>query len=103
MSTKTITYENLTEEQKRDPKILPFDYKKPFSEEIDKYLKEREQNEPHIRGHKGIMSQVVSKMTRAEQRAFMGGYLVPKGFSEREIMRMPFKALEELFNKVMEL
>jgi len=38
---KTITYENLPEENKKDPKILPFPYKKPFSQEIEEYEKEK--------------------------------------------------------------
>ena len=36
---KTITYENLPEENKKDPKILPFPYKKPFPQEIEEYEK----------------------------------------------------------------
>jgi len=38
---KTITYENLPEENKKDPKILPFPYKKPFLQEIEEYEKEK--------------------------------------------------------------
>ena len=39
---KTITYENLSEEQKKDPKILQFPYKKPFPQEIEEYEKNKE-------------------------------------------------------------
>ena len=39
---KTITYENLDEEHKKNPKILPFPYKKPFPQEIEEYEKKKE-------------------------------------------------------------
>ena len=39
---KTITYENLPEENKKDPKILPFKYIKPFKQEMEEIKKERE-------------------------------------------------------------
>jgi len=39
---KTITYENLPEENKKDSKILPFPYKKPFPQEIEEYEKDKE-------------------------------------------------------------
>ena len=38
---KTITYENLPEENKKDPKILPFKYLKPFKQEIEE-IEEKE-------------------------------------------------------------
>ena len=38
---KTITYENLTEKHKKDPKILPFKYLKPFKQEIEE-IEEKE-------------------------------------------------------------
>ena len=37
---KPITYENLPEENKKDPKILPFKYIKPFKQEMEEIEKE---------------------------------------------------------------
>ena len=42
---KTITYENLPEENKKDPKILPFKYLKPFKQEMEEIEKEAKQRE----------------------------------------------------------
>ena len=70
---------------------------------VSKALKEREKNEPHIRRYKGIMSKMVSKMTKTQLRDFMSGYLIPRGFRKIKIMNMPFKDLEELFQKIMEI
>ena len=92
---KAITYENLTEEQKRDPKVVPFPYKKPFLQEIEEYLKDKE-DQTSI----GIVGQL-AKSNQDEERRLMGGYLVGKGFSENEILRMPFDVLKDLFNNVM--
>ncbi len=92
---KAITYENLTEEQKRDPKVVPFPYKKPFLQEIEEYLKDKE-DQTSI----GIIGQL-AKSNQEEERRLMGGYLVGKGFSENEILRMPFDVLTDLFNSVM--
>ena len=39
---KTITYENLPEENKKDPKILPFQYIKPFKQEMEEIEVEKE-------------------------------------------------------------
>tara|TARA_R100001086_G_scaffold218084_1_gene134599 strand:- start:719 stop:1159 length:441 start_codon:yes stop_codon:yes gene_type:complete len=39
---KTITYENLPEENKKDPKILPFKYIKPFKHEMEEIEAEKE-------------------------------------------------------------
>ena len=94
---KAITYENLTEEQKRDPKVVPFPYKKPFLQEIEEYLKDKE-DQTSI----GIVGQL-AKSNQDEERRLMGGYLVGKGFSENEILRMPFDVLKDLFNNVMEI
>ena len=42
VKVKTITYDNLPEELKEDPKILRFPYKKPFKEEIEEFKREQE-------------------------------------------------------------
>ena len=92
---KAITYENLPEENKKDPKIIPFEYKRPFLQEIEEYLRDKEDQTS-----RGIIGQLV-KNTQDEERRLMGGYLVGKGFSENEILRMPFDVLTDLFNSVM--
>ena len=43
---KPITYENLPEENKKDPKILPFKYIKPFKQEIEE-IEEKEASAPN--------------------------------------------------------
>ena len=49
----------------------------------------------------GIMGQI-AQMSSDEYRKFMGGYLVPHfGFKEDDIMKMPIKELEYLFEQVM--
>jgi hypothetical protein len=48
----------------------------------------------------GIVSHL-AQMSETELRELYGGYLVPFGFKENEIMKMPMKELEYLFNKVM--
>ena len=40
-------------------------------------------------------------MSENELRELYGGYLVPKGYREQDIMEMPLKELEYLFNQVM--
>ena len=93
---KAITYDNLPEEQKKDPKIIPFEYKRPFLQEIEEYLRDKEGDQTSI----GIVGQL-AKSNQDEERRLMGGYLVGKGFSENEILRMPFDVLTDLFNSVM--
>jgi|TARA_B100001964_G_scaffold180026_1_gene198810 hypothetical protein len=93
---KAITYENLPEEHKKDPKIIPFEYKRPFLQEIEEYLRDKEGDQTSI----GIVGQL-AKSNQDEERRLMGGYLVGKGFSENEILRMPFDVLTDLFNSVM--
>jgi len=93
---KAITYENLPEENKKDPKIIPFEYKRPFLQEIEEYLRDKEGDQTSI----GIVGQL-AKSNQDEERRLMGGYLVGKGFSENEILRMPFDVLKDLFNNVM--
>ena len=50
----------------------------------------------------GIMTQVAQRSTK-DLREFYGGYLVPFGYKEWEIMTMPMKELEYLFNSVMSI
>ena len=86
---KAITYENLPEENKRDPKIIPFEYKKPFLQEIDEILKDREDET-----RKGIMSTLVAQMSELETKKYLGGFLVPFGFTEEAILRMSIPEIE---------
>ena len=48
----------------------------------------------------GIFSHL-AQMGETELRELYGGYLVPKGYREKDIMEMPMKELEYLFNQVM--
>ena len=50
----------------------------------------------------GIVSHL-AQMTENELRELYGGYLVPKGYREQDIMEMPIKDLEYLFNQVMNI
>ena len=43
----------------------------------------------------------LAQMSENELRELYGGYLVPKGYREQDIMEMPMKELEYLFNQVM--
>ena len=97
LKVKTISYGNLPEENKRDPKILEFPYKKPFLQEIQ----EIEQEKDEVRNG-GIKGQIKMVMSPSELKRFYGGYLRPFGYSEDQIMKMPMKELEDLFNRVME-
>ena len=68
--------------------IGPIPHEKPWWIEDDEEAKE------------GIVSRL-AQMSETELRELYGGYLVPFGFKENEIMQMPMKELEYLFNKVM--
>ena len=70
--------------------IFPRDRITPWWEDETKIKKE------------GIMSQL-AQMSNKELREFYGGYLVPYGYKEDQIMRMPMKELELLFNQVMRI
>tara|TARA_R110000824_G_scaffold166807_2_gene343580 strand:- start:117 stop:437 length:321 start_codon:yes stop_codon:yes gene_type:complete len=48
----------------------------------------------------GIVSHL-AQMSDNELRELYGGYLIPKGYREQDIMEMPIKELEYLFNQVM--
>ena len=57
LKVKTISYGNLPEENKRDPKILEFPYKKPFLQEIQEI--EQEKDEVRNGGIKGQIKMVM--------------------------------------------
>ena len=50
----------------------------------------------------GIVSHL-AQMSDNELRELYGGYLVPYGYKEEDIMKMPMKELEYLFNQVMNI
>ena len=58
--------------------------------------------EDETKKREGIMSNLAS-MTTNELKEFYGGYLVPYGYKEKDIMKMPLKEIEYLFNQVMSI
>ncbi len=44
---------------------------------------------------------ILAAMSESDLRRFYGGWLVPHGFSENEILNMPMDELEEIFNAIM--
>ena len=50
----------------------------------------------------GIISHL-AQMTDNELRELYGGYLVPYGYKEEDIIKMPMKELEYLFKQVMNI
>ena len=70
---KTITYENLTEEQKKDPNILPFRYKKPFLQELE----EMEQQKDETRNG-GIMQVASARGDRKYLIMALSRYYTPR-------------------------
>ena len=55
-----------------------------------------------VKRREGIISHL-AQMTDTELRELYGGYLVPYGYKEEDIMKMPMKELEYLFNQVMNI
>ena len=71
--------------------------KKPLPKDLQpKYLNGNEAKP----SREGIVSHL-AQMTDNELRELYGGYLIPKGYREQDIMEMPIKELEYLFNQVM--
>ena len=94
IKVKTITYDNLPEELREDPKILRFPYKKPFKEEIEEFQKDQD-------SRRGIMNTLEAKMSLLEQKKYLGGFLVPYGFKEEDILKMPLKEIEEHLGRIL--
>ena len=94
IKVKTITYDNLPEELREDPKILRFPYKKPFKEEIEEFQKDQD-------SRRGIMNTLEAKMSLLEQKKYLGGFLVPYGFKEEDILKMPLKEIEEHLQRIL--
>jgi len=90
---KKISYKPNTVSNGHDPypnviPIGPIPHERPWWLEDDEEAKE------------GIFSHL-AQMSETELRELYGGYLVPKGYREQDIMEMPMKELEYLFNQVM--
>ena len=90
---KKISYKPNTVSNGHDPypnviPIGPIPHERPWWLEDDEEAKE------------GIFSHL-AQMSETELRELYGGYLVPKGYREQDIMEMPIKELEYLFNQVM--
>ena len=83
---KTITYENLPEENKKDPKILPFPYKKPFPQEIEEYEKEK-----GAKKKEGIM-RVASERGDREYLIMM----LSRYYSPRDLYYKSIKELDQM-------
>ena len=90
---KKISYKPNTVSNGHDPypnviPIGPIPHERPWWLEDDEEAKE------------GIFSHL-AQMSETELRELYGGDLVPKGYREQDIMEMPIKELEYLFNQVM--
>lgn len=83
---KTITYENLTDEQKKDPNILPFRYKKPFLQELE----EMEQQKDETRNG-GIMGVASARGDREYLIMALSRY-----YSPRDLYYKNIKELEQM-------
>jgi|TARA_Y100000310_G_scaffold49255_1_gene45544 hypothetical protein len=60
------------------------------------------EDQPYEPGKRnGLPGVIRLAMSENELRKFYGQYLVPKGFTEEYILRLPFKDLEILFEEVM--
>ena len=76
--------------------IYPIPHEKPWWEDTKDFRRSP------IKKLEGIMSQV-AQMSNGDLRKFYGGYLIPYGYREEEIMKMPMDKLEYLFNTVMSI
>ena len=47
----------------------------------------------------GILNHL-AQMSESKYREFMGGFLTPYGYREKDLLEMPIKKLEELFDEV---
>ena len=86
---KTITYENLTEDQKKDPNILPFRYKKPFPQEIEEWEQQKEETR-----NGGIMGVASARGDREYLMMMLSRYYTPRD--------LYYKSIDEL-NKMLEM
>ena len=80
---KTITYENLSEEQKKDPKILPFRYQKPFLQEIEEYDQKNEEAR-----NSGIMRVASERGDREYLISVLSRYYTPRDLYYKNIKEL---------------
>ena len=85
-NVQPITYDNLPEENKRDPKILPFRYKKPFPQEIEEWEQQKDETR-----NGGIM-RVASERGDREYLIMM----LSKYYSPRDLYYKTIKELDQL-------
>ena len=88
---KTITYDNLEEKHKKNPKILPFKYKKPFPQEIEEWKQPPEEDETR---KSGIMRVASAKDDKDYLKMILSRY-----YTRNELFG---KTIREL-NKLLEL
>ena len=82
---KTITYENLDEEHKKNPKILPFKYLKPFKQEME----ELEEEGGHTRIYKdGIMGISSARGSREYLMMMLSRYYTPRDLYYKSIKEL---------------
>ena len=83
--------------------IDPEDYPEVDSLSIQELIKQGVPISDMVRRRReGIVSHL-AQMTDTELRELYGGYLVPYGYKEEDIIKMPMKELEYLFNQVMNI
>ena len=85
-NVQPITYDNLPEENKRDPNILPFRYKKPFPQEIEEIKEERKDL---ARGkEEGIMQVATSRGDREYLISVLSRYYTPRDLYYKNIKEL---------------
>ena len=82
--------------------IDPEDYPLMENISIEELIKQGVPISEMVKRREGIISHL-AQMTDTELRELYGGYLVPYGYKEDDIMKMPMKELEYLFNQVMNI
>ena len=92
---KTITYSPNNGEPEENSGFDPFyggsgDNLIPFPRDrITPWYNEETRKSPE-----GIMSTLVAQMSELETKKYLGGFLIPYGFKEEEILKMPLKEIE---------
>ena len=83
--------------------IDPEDYPEVDSLSIQELIKQGVPISHMVRRRReGIVSHL-AQMSDTELRELYGGYLIPFGYKEEDILKMPMKELEYLFNQVMNI
>ena len=83
--------------------IDPEDYPEVDSLSIEELIKQGVPISDMVRRRReGILSHL-AQMSNTELRELYGSYLVPYGYKEEDILKMPMEELEYLFNQVMNI